>query len=106
MGLQKGLIGVIHAFADKRQNPQNSVVMAHEIFHTVGATDKYDQHNHPHYPDGYAEPNKSPLHPQKYAEIMAGRIAVSDRRAVIPSSLKQVRVGETTAKEINWIESE
>lgn len=103
LGLQKGLIGVIHAFADTKQNSQNAVVMAHEIFHTVGATDKYDQHNQPYYPDGYAQPDKSPLHPQRFAEIMAGRMALSEHEAIMPNSLKQVRVGSSTAKEINWI---
>lgn len=106
LGLQKGLIGVIHAFADKRQNAQNTVVMTHEIFHTVGASDKYDQFNQPLYPDGYVQPDKSPLHPQKYAEIMAGRMAVSDQKAIMPSTLKQVRVGKATAREINWISAE
>lgn len=106
LGLQKGLIGVIHAFADRRQNAQNNIVIAHEIFHTVGASDKYDPFNHPVYPIGYGQPDKSPLHPQKYAEIMAGRIALSDQKSVMPNSLKHVKVGEATAREINWIETQ
>lgn len=104
LGLQKGLIGVIHAYADPRQTAQNSVVMTHEILHTVGATDKYDNHNLPVYPDGYAEPEKEPLYPQRYAEIMAGRIAVSSDKAKMPSSLQAVRVGHITASEISWIQ--
>lgn len=103
LGLQKGLIGVVHAFADPKQNPQNNIVMTHEIMHTVGATDKYGAANMPRYPDGYAEPDKSPLFPQRYAEIMVGRVAISETEAKMPKSLKQVRVGDTTAKEINWI---
>jgi hypothetical protein len=104
MGLQKGLIGVIHAFAVTEQNPQNAVVMAHEIMHTLGASDKYGADNQPHFPEGYAEPDKNPLYPQRYAEIMAGRIAVNDSEARMPSSLRGVRVGEITAREINWIQ--
>jgi hypothetical protein len=104
LGLQKGLIGVIHAFADDRQTQQNAVVMAHEILHTVGASDKYDSYNQPIFPSGYAEPDKTPLHPQRYAELMAGRIAVSENDAHIPHSLKQVRIGEETAREIQWIQ--
>ncbi len=104
LGLQKGLIGVIHAYADKKQSAQNLVVMAHEILHTVGATDKYDQQNRPVYPAGYAEPDKMPLHPQRYAEIMAGRIAISEEKARMPSSLRAARVGTVTAGEINWIQ--
>lgn len=59
LGLQKGLIGIIHAFASRKQNKQNAIVMAHEILHAVGASDKYDyRNNQPIYPQGYAQPNK------------------------------------------------
>ncbi|MDH5395822.1 MAG: hypothetical protein OEW97_06075 [Gammaproteobacteria bacterium] len=103
LGIQKGLIGVIHAFANDKQNQQNSIIMAHEILHTVGASDKYDRNNLPVYPDGYAQPEQTPLYPQRFAEIMAGRIPISNVRAQIPASLRHVIVGERTAKEINWI---
>ena len=42
LGLQKGLIGVVNAFASSSQAAENNVVIAHELLHTVGATDKYD----------------------------------------------------------------
>jgi len=103
LGLQKGLIGVVHAFADAKLAGQNAVVMAHEVLHTVGASDKYDQQLMPVYPQGYAEPDRQPLYPQPYAEIMAGRMAISKNNAQIPTSLSAVKVGNTTAKEINWI---
>lgn len=102
LGLQKGLIGVVHAFADHAQHSQNAVIMAHEIMHTVGATDKYDQRLMPIYPHGYVEPDRQPLYPQPYAEIMAGRMAVSADKAQIPNSLRAVKVGTSTAKEVNW----
>ncbi len=104
LGLQKGLVGVIHAFASPQQNQQNSLVMAHEILHTLGATDKYGPDNQPHYPDGYAEPDKTPLYPQRYAEIMAGRIAINVNEARMPDSLKAAQVGALTAREINWLQ--
>lgn len=104
LGLNKGLIGIIHAYATPQQTQQNAVIMTHEILHTVGATDKYSyQDNQPIYPQGYARPNKGMLYPQKYAEIMAGRIPLSPTRSKIPASLRRVIVGETTAKEVNWI---
>lgn len=103
LGLQKGLIGVVHAFADNKLQGQNAVIMAHEILHTVGAKDKYDQQLLPVYPQGYAEPDRQPLYPQPYAEIMAGRMAISANKAQIPTSLRAVKVGNTTAKEVNWI---
>jgi hypothetical protein len=104
LGLQKGLIGVVNAFASKEMKKENHVIIAHEILHTVGATDKYDPNtNQPIYPIGYAEPQQSPLYPQKKAEIMAGRIAKTEHKAEQPRKLKQVVLGESTAIEINWL---
>jgi len=42
MGLQKGLVGVVNAFAAADYAGSNAVVVAHELLHTLGATDKYD----------------------------------------------------------------
>jgi hypothetical protein len=83
---------------------ENHVIIAHELLHTVGAIDKYDPRtNQPLYPIGYANPEQSPLHPQKKAEIMAGRIAIAQYKAKQPEKLKQVILGEATAIEINWL---
>lgn len=101
-GLQKGLVGVVHAFALDRQRDQNKVVIVHELLHTFGATDKYDRNGFPLYPQGYAEPNRDPLLPQEFAEIMAGRMAISDDEIRTPESLDQAVIGPATAREINW----
>jgi len=104
LGLQKGLIGIIHAYAAADQNKQNSIVMAHEILHTVGASDKYQfTDNQPIYPNGYAKPQQKPLYPQRYAEIMAGRIPLNSSQAKMPKDLRFCLVGEQTAQEINWL---
>lgn len=104
LGLEKGLIGVIHAYANPKQSRQNALVMAHEILHTVGARDKYNyQGNQPTFPDGYAKPQQQPLHPQLFCEIIAGRIPINATQAEMPKDLRFCLVGETTAKEINWI---
>ena len=42
LGLEKGMVGVVNAFAEKEMEPQNNIVIAHEFLHTVGASDKYD----------------------------------------------------------------
>lgn len=105
VGLEKGLIGVIHAFASRRMAAQNSVIITHELMHTLGASDKYDPAtNQPRYPEGYAEPDRSPRFPQELAEIMGGRSPISDSEADIPASLHDVVVGPATAREINWIQ--
>jgi hypothetical protein len=102
VGLQGGLIGVINAFADKTYTGSNQVVIAHELMHTLGATDKYSAGNQPIHPQGYAEPYRIPLFPQTKAEIMGGRIPLSAWDSRMPESLDDVVVGIFTAAEINW----
>lgn len=102
-GLQKGLIGLVKAFATRDMADQNNIVITHEFLHTLGATDKYDlTTNQPAYPDGYAEPDLVPLLPQKFGEIMAGRTPLSRTEAVTPASLNYLLIGNATAQEINW----
>lgn len=104
VGLQRGLVGVVHAFADQDMTPSNNVVIAHEILHTLGATDKYDPATlAPIYPDGYGDPGREPRFPQELAEIMAGRYAVDAHTFEMPVSLAEVVVGDATAREIRWI---
>lgn len=105
LGLQKGLLGVVHAFSSRRQAADNNLVIAHELLHTLGATDKYDlQTNQPLFPTGYAEPGRVPLLPQEFAEIMAGRIPVSETYVVQADGLWSAVVGEYTAREIRWLD--
>jgi hypothetical protein len=104
LGIQKGLVGVVNAFASKQYQQRNNVIVAHEFLHTVGASDKYDPStNQPLYPHGYAEPERSPLYPQRNAEIMAGRIPLSEDQAIMPESVAYSSIGPQTAREIRWI---
>lgn len=101
LGLEKGMIGVVHAFASRLQAAQNNVVIAHELLHALGATDKYDpSSNLPLHPDGYAEPDRRPLLPQSQAEIMAGRTPISISEAAMPDSVFDTLIGPATAAEI------
>ena len=103
VGLQRGQIGIANLFASDEMTPQNNVVIAHELLHTLGATDKYEPgSNQPRFPEGYAEPGRQPRLPQEYAEIMAGRTPLSEAKSVIPDSLEHTRVGPATAAEIRW----
>ncbi len=102
--IQQGRIGRVNLFGDAAYNKQNLVITAHELLHTLTATDKYDLSNTlPTYPEGYAEPDKQPRHPQDFAELMGGRVAISDSKAEIPKSLAQTLIGEKTAREIGWL---
>jgi hypothetical protein len=104
LGLQKGLIGVVHVFADPRQAQQNNVVIAHELLHTLGASDKYEAGGWPVFPHGYAEPELPQSMPRQQAEIMGGRYVNAAGRLVMPASLAQCVIGSMTAHEINFDE--
>jgi len=102
-GMQKGLVGVVHAFATGAMTGANDIVIAHELLHTVGATDKYDlSTGEPLYPNGYGDPGQQPLFPQADAEVMAVRRALSAQESEMPRSLRGEVVGAATALEIRW----
>ena len=101
VGLQKGMVGIVNGYASRRYRGTNHVIIAHEFLHTLGATDKYSPADgQPIEPHGLAEPDRKPLYPQRYAEIMGGRIALVANDAVVPRSLEYAVIGPLTAKEI------
>lgn len=102
LGLQRGLMGVVHLYATSAQREQNSVVVAHELLHTFGASDKYGENDVPLFPDGYAEPALQPRYPQRFAELMAGRTPLTATTQRMPDDLEQVLIGPATAREIGW----
>lgn len=102
-GLDKGMVALVHLFARPDMEAPNQVVLAHELLHVLGATDKYDPAtNLPRHPDGYGDPQAEPRFPQRFAELMGGRLMVAPQQAVQPESLDQVVVGPLTAWEIGW----
>jgi hypothetical protein len=103
LGLKEGHICMVKAFASRHQAARNNVIIAHEMLHTLGASDKYDMQTlQPLFPAGYADPEKKPLLPQKHAEIMGRGIPVSASESNMPDSLAATIIGPQTAKEINW----
>ncbi|WP_047541064.1 hypothetical protein [Methylotenera versatilis] len=104
--LNKGRIGRVNLFGEAKYAKQNLVILAHELLHTLTATDKYDLNStHPIFPDGFAEPDKQPLYPQDFAELMGGRVPINASHAEIPKSLAQTIIGHKTAQEIGWLKS-
>lgn len=102
--LNKGRIGRINLFGDGAYHEQNLVVLAHELLHTVKATDKYHgEHHLPVFPDGFADPNRIPLYPQAMTELMAGRLPISHTEAEMPERLSETIIGKKTAEEIGWL---
>jgi hypothetical protein len=105
VGLQKGMVGIVNAYAGRLQRGANNVIIAHELLHTLGATDKYNPLNgQPLAPHGLGEPDRKPLYPQRFAEIMGGRIALAANDAMIPKGLGFALIGPETASEIRLID--
>lgn len=102
--LNKGRIGRVNVFAEQAYAKQNLVILAHELLHTVKATDKYDLATGlPQYPEGFAEPEKTPLYPQQFAELMGARVPTKEGVAEIPRHIGLTLIGSKTALEIGWI---
>ncbi len=99
---QDGRIGTVSVELDVDSADFALLVVAHELFHTLGATDKYDAQGHSLVPLGLAEPERSPLFPQSFVEIMARNRPVSASEERVPERLAELRVGPTTAREIGW----
>ena len=103
-GSEKGRMAVAWVGADEWNPAYALVTIAHELGHTLGATDKYDEATfHAAYPEGYVEPFVHPLYPQRYAELMAVDIPLSRTAEKEAKSLREVRVGHRTAAELGWI---
>jgi hypothetical protein len=101
--LRKGMIVFANLYATREMHGSNQMVIAHEMLHTLGASDKYDLATGlPLHPHGLADPGRKPVFPQEAAELMAGRIALGPAEAATPHSLDQVTIGPETAYEIGW----
>jgi len=101
VGMRKGMYGLVKGYASNTMDSHNQIIIAHELLHVLGATDKYIvATGNPEFPFGFAAPNQRPLFPQTEAEIMGGRIPLSSFDSVMPDSLAQCRIGRKTAEEI------
>jgi hypothetical protein len=98
-----GRIGVVSCEIDAYSVDFTLFVATHELFHTLGATDKYGADRTPLVPDGLADPEKTPAFPQSHAELMAGTRALAPGRAALPRNIEELVVGPMTAREIGWL---
>ena len=97
-----GRIGVVEVELDRAMVDFAWFVAIHELMHTLGASDKYDVRGYPLIPNGLAEPDRQPRFPQYYTEVMARARALSRSQSALPDTVAELRVGETTAREIGW----
>ncbi len=102
IGLERGHVGIVHAFAGADLEPHNAVVLTHELLHTAGATDKYDEGGDPIFPEGYADPS---ARVQVRAELMAISVP-TPRGPRLAQDLGECSVGAVTAAEIGWVAPE
>ena len=80
-------------------------VITHELFHLLGANDRYDDTGQTLIPEGLGDPELDPLYPQSTAEVMARGRVIAPGREEPPGHLDQLRVGHTTALEIGWLKA-
>lgn len=99
---QGGRIGVALVDLDESMADFALFVGAHELFHTLGATDKYDSAGRTLIPEGLAEPGLVPQLPQRFADLMAENRPLDATHEEPPTSLSELAVGPTTAKEVGW----
>ena len=97
-----GRVGVALADIDDGMLDFALFVAAHELFHTLGASDKYDANGNARYPEGFAEPELQPRYPQRGAELMARNLPLSPTSERPPDTLEELWVGAETAREIGW----
>jgi hypothetical protein len=97
-----GRLGTVEVELDPSMVDFALFVAAHELFHTLGASDKYDAAGRTLVPSGFAEPDRTPPLPQEFVEIMAENRPIGPSLEVPPDSLVELAVGPTTAAEIGW----
>jgi hypothetical protein len=100
---QGGRIGMVDVELDASMADLTLFVTAHELMHTLGASDKYDVAGHAVIPAGLAEPERTPRYPQRFAEVMARNRPLSETNETLITSLDELAVGPATAREIGWL---
>jgi hypothetical protein len=100
---QGGRVGSVEVELDESMVDLALFVATHELFHTLGATDKYDALGRTRVPDGLPDPQRSPIYPQTSAEIMARNVVLAPGRERPPETLAELSVGPMTAREIGWL---
>jgi hypothetical protein len=97
-----GRIGAVEVELDASMVDLALFVAAHELFHTLGASDQYDATGHTLIPGGLADPTRVPPLPQAFAEVMARNRPVGPGVEVPPETLDELAVGLETANAIGW----
>jgi hypothetical protein len=97
-----GRIGTVTVELDRTMVDLALAVVTHEVLHTLGASDKYDAAGHVVAPGGLAEPDRIPLYPQRFVEVMARGRPLAPGVESLPRSVDELAIGALTAAEIGW----
>jgi hypothetical protein len=97
-----GRVGLARIELDMSSVDLALFVVTHEFFHTLGASDKYDATGRALLPGGLVEPDRVPLYPQRFAEVMARNRVLAPGVERPPESVAELGVGIATAREIGW----
>lgn len=97
---QGGRLGFVDVDLDEAMADLALFVVAHELLHTLGATDKYDAAGRARFPDGFVDPSATPLYPQRGAEVMARNRPLAPGVERVPDTLDELGIGPATAAEI------
>ncbi len=100
-----GRVGVARIELDSTTVDLALFVVTHELFHTLGANDEYDANGRALIPGGLVEPDRVPLYPQRFAEVMTRNLVLAPGNERPPDSLAELGVGGVTAREIGWSSS-
>lgn len=106
-GQAGGRIGVVEVELTTSMVDTVLAVAVHELFHTLGAEDKYGPDGRALIPHGLARPKKRPVFPQSHVEVMArGRPLDGQGHEAQLESLQELGVGPSTAQEIGWLSND
>lgn len=100
---QGGRLGFVQVELNQAMVDMVLAVTAHELLHTLGASDKYDAGGFSVVPEGLAEPDRHPRFPQRFVEVMARNRPLGPGREVPIDTVDELRVGPATAREIGWL---
>lgn len=103
-GENGGRVGYVVVQLDESMVDLALAVVTHELFHTLGAQDRYDEQGRTRVPEGLVEPDRNPLYPQPRADIMGHGLLLGPSEERLPESVTELGVGEVTARELRWLE--
>lgn len=103
LGESGGRVAITHLELSEHSIDFGLFVVTHELFHLLGAGDRYAADGLAHLPEGLGEPDRVPRYPQYTVEVMARGRVLAPGQEVPPSHLDELRVGPITAREIGWL---